>query len=334
MSRVLVLFAAVTAGLLVGAAPAGAYYPPAPVQGSVSADGATVNYQVFDPQAGVTKYGSDTYSLPVSGFQQNNGILGWISQEGASFYVNFLTYDPFRQQWMKNDPSSAGPYTQVSDFTLNNGVAAWRCHLDSGSDSVRFGTYSPRYGLWYWSGWDRAAASLLNKDGVVAWLDAEYGVIANIYDAYYEIDRPGDLWPGPWRYTNAWYPNPPTSLAIQDATVHYLEGATAYTLGYDPGKGYWVSTPTKLRAYFLAQPDRGQPPLWVWLTDMSFGGTAWTWQFGDGYGANSRSTYHNFTKVRRFPVTQSITGNPPGSDNFTQAVQVGGSLPLLPLLLQ
>ncbi|MDI6784792.1 MAG: PKD domain-containing protein, partial [bacterium] len=72
-------------------------------------------------------------------------------------------------------------------------------------------------------------------------------------------------------------------------------------------------------AYFVASPTSGNPPLWVWFTDMSIGATSWSWNFGDGGSSGERSTYHIYNSYGVFTVTQSVSG-PGGSHSATATI--------------
>src|SRR5205823_13392990 len=48
--------------------------------------------------------------------------------------------------------------------------------------------------------------------------------------------------------------------------------------------------------------------LFVWFTDLSLGGTSWSWNFGDGATATGRTPYHVFNGLGRYSVVQTVAG--------------------------
>jgi len=79
----------------------------------------------------------------------------------------------------------------------------------------------------------------------------------------------------------------------------------------------WNHSPTKPLAYFVAQPNYGKKPLWVWFTDMSIAGANWSWVFGDNFYGIGRSPYHTFTSTGEFQVSQWISGPSTYSQTIT-----------------
>ena len=79
----------------------------------------------------------------------------------------------------------------------------------------------------------------------------------------------------------------------------------------------WDDITTAPVAHFVAQPNLGKKPLWVWFTDMSIAGANWNWNFGDSTSSTSRSPYHNFTSTGEFQVSQQISGPSTYSQTIT-----------------
>src|SRR5207253_324899 len=106
------------------------------------------------------------------------------------------------------------------------------------------------------------------------------------------------------------------SLAIANSTVSWLAGTpgTSYKAGYNSATGAWTTgIQTPVHAAFLVSTNAGNAPLFVWFTDLSVGGTSWSWNFGDGTTANDRIPYHIFNGFGRYSVLQTVAGSTPAS---------------------
>ena len=315
-----------------GTWPALAYRPPLDITATVT--GNTISYSVFDPELGETVSGSFSYSEPIINFQNNNGIMAWITHDFNGYHIHVILYDIAQHKFMGNYGFGPSPYLQVSDLSVDSGVVAFQHTSIGGSYGVTYVIYSPIAQGWGWGGSTISGpvTSLQNKGGVVAFIHGTK-VTFFMHD---------------WRYDNKDHPeyivrheavdtapDSPSSLNITNGTVSYVTGGQLNTWGYDAATGQWVhGTTTTPIAYFLAQPASGpKPPLWVWLSDESIGATDWSWQFGDGNSSAAQSPFHNYTQYGNFKVTQTVTG-PNGSDTCVKNIRVGGvSLPLDLLLL-
>lgn len=281
--------------------------------------------------------------VTVSSFTQHNGIMAWIIENGASFSVGSCTYDPYRTRFVQG---SQGDYAGVSQLQVQDGMVAFVAVLATGKQVVVFATYNPNSGTWVGSHLECeegfSVASLLVKDGVVAWMtQGDQGT-----DVAYVIWDPRGGW---FRGELLAMGSGSDSLTIRNATVYferqYIGGGTiSWFFGYKAFEnpqglnfGTWLSDEvTTPFAYFTAQPESGPAPLWIWFTDMSIGGTSWNWQFGDGSTSTDRSPYHTFIDAGNFQVTQQMSG-PNGSDTHSRTVLIrspgGNTQGMLHLLL-
>src|SRR5690349_401993 len=104
--------------------------------------------------------------------------------------------------------------------------------------------------------------------GVAAWLTGSSAV----YYVVYDVAR------ATWQ-VSAWGPQGAfiTSLAIANSSVSWLSG-NSYIAGYNSANGTWtVGAQTPAHAAFLVSTSSGNPPLFVWFTDLSLGGSSWSW---------------------------------------------------------
>jgi PKD repeat protein len=66
---------------------------------------------------------------------------------------------------------------------------------------------------------------------------------------------------------------------------------------------------------FTADTQSGTAPLWVKFTDASTpGGTAWTWDFGDGQTGTGTPVDHKYTADGKYDVTLTVTYPSPVGD--------------------
>ena len=100
------------------------------------------------------------------------------------------------------------------------------------------------------------------------------------------------------------------NLTIANSTVTWSSGTPSqnYTAGYNSAGGVWTASSTPVRPSFLVAPASGNPPLFVWFTDLSLGGTSWSWNFGDGATATGRTPYHVFNGLGRYSVVETVAG--------------------------
>jgi len=320
------LAASALAGLLTFAAsPAWAYYPP--LQATATFTTYSVSIYVWNPQRQMG-YQSTRIVGPgdsISG-QQHNGVMAWIMQSGSDYYVTFCTYDPYLNSFKED---TKGPYTNVTHLKVQDGVVAYIAVLSSGEHLIGFTTYDPDKGKWI-SGQEQWAnvyyfQHFLVKEGVVAYVAAQGGGTL----VQYAIRDPRA---SSWNVAGTWYTSPDfigvDYFAITNATVYWDRALINWYDGYQSDKvpignyyGGWAPFQvTKVLAYFVAQPDSGNKPLWVWFTDMSIGGTNWSWNFDDGGTSTSRSRYHTFTSIGTFTVSQQVTGN--ATDTHTIPISV------------
>jgi PKD repeat protein len=275
-----------------------------------------------------------SYSQPIINFQNNNGVLAWITQKFNDQYIHIRVYNPALQKFVATGgESSFLPSAQFYNLSVDSGVVAYQRMYSDGSYDISYTIYSPITLKWLGGGSISSGpvSSLQNKGGVVAFIDGTEVVFTILDWCYDNKDYPGNI----IRYKRVdTSPDLPSSLNITDGTVSYVTGGQLNTWGYDAAVGQWVNgTTTKPIAYFLAQPSSGaKPPLWVWFTDASIGATNWSWQFGDGTSSAAQSPFHNYTQYGSFKVTLTITG-PNGVDTCVKNIRIGGVSPPLDLLL-
>ncbi|MBU4233753.1 MAG: PKD domain-containing protein [Proteobacteria bacterium] len=319
--------------LAFGSHAAWGYYPPLQATGSYSSH--EVSYTVYNPQKqqGYTAYHNYPDTITVVNLQQHNGVIAWVTQDGASYSVSCVTFDPalntFQNAWW-------GPFTSVSQLQVKDGVVAFVAGMPpSGSDPAhpefKYATYDPAKGAWqYGDYWVPSfyGLNLTTKDGVVLFRYVSpssfpgvnfNGVAWDIYDP-----KLGKWWPD-YVGGNSYNTTSPIELVyISNVTIYFSADTLDWVHGYNPSYDFpfsnpWNHSPTKPLAYFVAQPKLGGSPLWVWFTDMSIAGANWNWNFGDTSTSTSRSPYHTFTSPGNFQVTQWISG----PSTYSQTIIVG-----------
>ncbi len=325
--------------LALGPLPAGAYYPP--LQATGSASGGGFSFSVTYPWGGgKSATGGYPPGVTVSNFTSHHGVMAWCLNSAGSYAVEYCTFDPFLDDFIFG--REYGPFTEVTQLTVQDGVVAFVGKEISNTDSKFFySTYDPAKGAWQnqsclpISPETAINHDVITKDGVLAFYyeteivtgKPDYNLEADIYDPV----------KGQWFSEFSGYSQeaifgpdwiPIGNVSIANATISYdwfipVGDPLPYKWSYDLKQHKWYEGQglTKAGAYFVAQPSSGSSPLRVWFTDMSIGGTSWSWQFGDGGTSTSRSPYHSFTKNGIFPVTQEVTGN--GSDTYTRNITVG-----------
>jgi hypothetical protein len=98
-------------------------------------------------------------------------------------------------------------------------------------------------------------------------------------------------------------------LTISNSVVVWSTAAASYARGYDPGLGTWGAGPAVRLARFAVSANYANAPLLVHFVDMSIGGVAWNWSFGDGATSTKRSPMHRYTNVGGFTATETVTGS-------------------------
>ena len=309
--------AAVGGLLLLLASPAWTYYPP--VAATATYTPSSLTLQVYNPK---TQTGfSETYNLgPGNEFvnlQQQNGVIAWVLQSGPDYYVTCCTYDPVLNA-SDVTVNQQGPFTSVSQLQVADGVVVYVAGT-AGHSEPRYGTYDPAKQVWQMRGenWyvsGMQIQSMATKDGVVVcqyyWpgMPTPYAFDCWMYDPLLGI------WWGSGM--DNW--DPFLSITINNASVYYtaplpVGGFISDTFGctIGLGNGWHLGTLTLPQAYFVVQPTSGRAPLWVWFTDMSIGGTGWSWNFGDGNSSTSRSTYHTYLSKGTYQAYQAVSRSIP-----------------------
>jgi len=307
--------------LAFGAHVAWGYYPPLQATGSYSSH--EVSYTVYNPQKQQGYTASHNYpdTITVVNLQQHNGVIAWVTQDGASYSVSCVTFDAALNTFQN---AYWGPFPSlVSHFQVLDGVVAFSIIDSSGNVGCEAATYDPAKEAWQ----KRSISSpgifslgIINKDGVVVWkyyvfVSGGYEFMATLYDPKL----------GSWiNWYYFWSPfEPITALYVSNATVYNSIKSWGYEgfIGYKLGDAYWTDQITTVpAAHFVAQPKLGGSPLWVWFTDMSIAGANWSYNFGDGsFLSMNRSPYHTFTSPGSHQVTQWISG----PSSYSQTIIVG-----------
>jgi len=293
--------------------------------------GNTVYYYTYDAIAGTWKGEFVNPAPPASNLQTTNGIVTWSTTAGTVYY---RVFDRARGQW-RIGSAATGP---TSNLGTVDGTVAW---TTSGSAHAR--VYDPAKGTWeardvngitpgelintngvvlfsrnsplpgtvYYnvydptrSGWQSGSSAsgmtfdLRCYNGVVAW-----SVNPAVYYAVYDPSR------GQWMTGSKLDSGYTADLAISNSVVVWSTASASYTRGYDPGTGSWGSGPAVRLARFAVSTNRVNAPLLVHFIDMSIGGLAWNWNFGDGATSTQRSPIHRYTNLGGFTATETVTGS-------------------------
>ena len=302
-----------------------------------------VHYIVYDPELGSFQEGSHRYrgssfqQIVVANLTVGNGIVAWRVYDTGQFAtldteIRFAVYDPARTAWLQGarrwEGSSISAWA-VTNLTVSNGLIAWRALPRAGTSSldtaVGFATYDPANGTWiqkenlyegtslsYW-----VTTNLTVANGMLTWRAYNDGLLTS-YDtevAYTVYDPLQAVWATERRLYDGRlnYPWTIYGLAISNQLIRWaasnaLNRATVEVRGYDAANGLWQSTPTLPLAHFVAgTKPRGQAA-GVWFTDMSLGGSSWSWNFGDGATSTERSPYHPFSEAGDLTISQTVTG--------------------------
>jgi hypothetical protein len=298
--------------------PVQAYYAPLQdVQAWVDADGRTVRFKVLNPVTASWEEGSytDLTHSTVENLQVTQGIVTWLTYG----YHGCAVYDP-AAGWMVKDLGLANTMPTVKDGIVRSGFGA-------GTNGHNFYVYDPA--AMQWRSWGYGATTsgfdLIIQDGVVATNSVRNA--PGSYVIYYSVYDPAIGWViGAWPNASGGGEN----LAITNGTVTWQSGGVNYTRGYDPATRSWYAGPSKPFAAFAAQHAPSPPNIdrTGWFTDLSFLGTSFHWDFGDGGTSDLRSTYHTYKNNGSFPVTQALTG-PAGNATTTQVIKVADSSSIL-----
>ena len=289
-----------------------------------------VHFKALDPKTG--NWSEDSWSSwstadNIVGPNVSDGVVYWNTwnDPNTKAGVYFAVYDPVRGYW-KLDSWTLDNALGVEFYSLSSqaGVVSWNiCSTFYHAFYLGCGTYDPVGGFWNHDIESSMSGDFgipVVKDGVVAWWDENNIFPSSQPRVRYKIYDPTR---GYWR-SESWESSTMEgkgSITISNATVTWSYGSEQLIRGYDHNSGAWYSGSTIPFSYFVASPTSGNPPLWVWFTDMSIGATSWGWNFGDGGTSGDRSTWHNYTTPGTFTVTQSVSG-PAGSDSSNTTVQV------------
>jgi PKD repeat protein len=233
--------------------------------------------------------------------------MGALSSGGArlvgqtpdfdDYYVYLAVYDPGPGRgWMVQ--KLGPPYRQfLSLGGVNHGVVNYTVTHDLWISQL-FSTYDPAKGQWVENhlsnGEFMISGSPLYKDGVAAIVvddTLHYGIYDTANGGY-------------WKNGFETLTDHPVITGISYGTVQFTVNGVSDLRGYDWKTQIWAANGKYTRAYagFVAQPNSGNPPLNVWLTEVSFGTdsdtdplTRWTYTFGDGNTMHARSPYHVYT---------------------------------------
>jgi Calx-beta domain/PKD domain len=238
-------------------------------------------------------------SATANNLRTAQGLVAWTSSTGINFTrVYYQVYDPVRGGWVAGSADVAN----ANILKVADGVVAWTTAV-SPNAAVYFRTYDAARGLWEEGQVAGGPTSdLQTAQGLVAWSASAGG--GSLSQVNYWIYDPGrGQWQGTVETTAATF-----NLAIANATVTWTGGTTAYTRGYDAAAGVWNSGFTTPLAYFVPSRAAGDAPLPVYFIDLSLGGNAFNWDFGDGTFSSLRSPFHTFKSFARSTVTLTVSG--------------------------
>jgi PKD repeat protein len=310
--------------LCLGSHVAWGYYPPLQATGSYSTN--KITYTVYNPQKQLGYTGSLGFppTITVVDMKQHNGVIAWVLRhDDGTYSLQCITFDPWLDTFKRD---GWGPFTSVSQLKVTDGVVAHIASLPTGNTVIGYTTYDPDKGTWISGQTERTNVysfqHFLVKEGVVAWVAEEGGgtlvqhAIRDPRASSWNVDGALFVSGGGVDY-----------FAITNATVYWDRASISWFMGYkaveNPTGSYYGGWDafkiTKPFAYFVAQPNIGKKPLWVWFTDMSIAGANWSWDFGDSTSPSSdRSPYHTFASTGSFQVTQGISG----PSTYSQTVTV------------
>jgi hypothetical protein len=315
-----------------------AFWPPCQqVNAWLDSPNQTVHYDVYDSKKGAWVPGSWTAPqvMDISGPLVSRGIVYWKTTVPSSgFHIYCRVYDPGRSLWQGKE----WLYTQFPTGPWGgDGTLTWLVPTVYPMDKVVVQTYDPGPGVWKGGEKEFVGNNVYlvtikaSSDVVALSLRTLSGEdVASIYFGIYDPSR------GEWRFGEDHIGlggGQMPSILIDWGTVIF--GDNRY--GYDAASGSWSRDhDTQPLAWFVAQPTVGKAPLWVWFTDMSFGGPP-SWTFGDGSPpvTDNRSPSHTYTSTGKFTVTQQVVrGEITSSSSQEIRVRSGADLtPALDLLL-
>ena len=249
---------------------------------------------VFDAARGKW-IGTSSSDGPTYDLSSRDGVVAW-SKSDLARAAFFRVYDPATGNWVSG--SGTGPV--VEPQVLNaNGVVAW-----STSTKANFRVYDPTRGGWR-SGeanLSTRTSDLTTEGGVVAW--SVNSTPTRVDYIVYDPLR------GEWRGGAEVGAGFTTGLTVQDSQVTWTTSGGDFFRGYHGPNGAWIDGLPVALAYFAVSTDLGNAPFYVSFIDMSIGGTAWSWNFGDGTGPSfQRSTTYRYTTYGRFTATQTVNGS-------------------------
>jgi hypothetical protein len=312
--------------------PAGAYYPV--LQATATYTSHSVSYSVYNPAVNQTVGSTLVYLGTIADLIQNDGVIAWVVQNGTFDYsVNMITFDPALNKFQH---ASQGPFSLIAQLQVMDGVVAY-CFLDSSGAGFNYATFDPAKGDWQKRSIIASEASdflnldVTTKEGVVA-LSYKEVLVSNIlkvdiYDGaigkwFSEVSGYGPL----VAFTDELLTyefdiiNSTIFMTISNPIWGFIE---YWHWGYDPSDHKWhIATTTKTKAYFVAQPDKGIAPLWVWVTDMSIAGTSWSYYDGnDTWTYFVRSILAHYSIPGDFQLSQQVTGAY-GNDTYIMTIRV------------
>ncbi|HXG47900.1 MAG TPA: Calx-beta domain-containing protein, partial [Methylomirabilota bacterium] len=234
-----------------------------------------------------------TGGASVTALHTTNGVVAWATSTGSIFYQ---AYDPATRSWAQAGTGGAA----TSFLTLADGVVAWVSGSGTGT-RVYYRTYDAARHAWR-EGQHAPGLSVstfLNAQGMVVWYVA--GLQPRVHVRIYDPVR--DAWQAAEQATAQTF-----NLAIVNATATWSANNVSFLGGYNAHAGVWTNGHTAPYAYFVASTNRGDAPLPVYFADMSLGGSAWNWSFGDNTVTNTRSPFHRFTVFTNTTARLTVTG--------------------------
>jgi hypothetical protein len=254
-----------------------------------STTGGTIYYRVFDRARGQWRNGIAATG-PTSNLGTVDGTVAWSTSGSAHARV----YDPAKGTWEARDVSGITP----SNLINTNGVVLFSRNSPAPA-TVYYNVYDPtRNGWQFGSSPSGMTFDLRSYNGVVAW-----SVSPAVYYAVYDPSR------GQWMTGSKLDSGYTADLTISDSVVVWSTASASYARGYDPGPGTWSAGPAVRLARFAASANYANAPLLVHFIDMSIGGVAWNWSFGDGAMSSKRSPIHRYTNLGAFTATETVTGS-------------------------
>lgn len=333
----LVVFALVM--MLAGwASAAQAYYPPCQdVTTSIitGSSGKRFQHSIYDPVLNQSMSATSVEAFDnIDDFRVVDGIVigvGNYNSNPSNKYVYLSVYDPVLHGWREEgvtdigDSNYSGSFPFWAYISCANGVVAI-----SNADKSLFApnahmwakTYDPKRGQWqkyYRQIGINTNAYPYTEDGVAMFSLANLTGFGNMDSLVWALYDPRD---GVWHDMQAEVNEPPYPN-ITNATVYYTDkNGVSQHWGYVSGT--WQSGQLTVPVpFFHIAPATGPPPLNVWITDMSLGGTSWTTDFGEGAGPqNFRSGLHTFNNQGTYNVTQKVSNPNWPLSNITLAQTV------------